>query len=72
MLHWAMTATWRNLLAFVLGCTAVALGFWGVLQGVKLHHLLPLLGLPAGAVLLLAAFRISLSESTPGARDADR
>ncbi|MFC3860093.1 hypothetical protein ACFOPQ_04860 [Deinococcus antarcticus] len=57
-----MNSTLRNLLAFLLGCAGVALAFWGVLEGTKLHHVLGLLSVPLGVVLLVAAFRLSPTE----------
>ena len=57
-----MNATTRSLLAFLLGCAGVALAFWGVLEGAKLHHLMGLLSVPVGVALLVAAFKLSLTE----------
>lgn len=54
-----MNATLRNLLAFLLGCAGVAVAFWGVLEGVRLHHLLGFLSVPVGVALLVLAFRLS-------------
>ena len=40
----------------------LALAFWGVLEGTKLHHVLGLLSVPLGVLLLVAAFRLSPTE----------
>lgn len=54
-----MNAWWRGLLAFSISSLGVALAFWGVVQGVRFHHLLSVLAVLPGVLLLAYAFRLA-------------